>query len=208
MRRFTNAILAIVLSVSFCAPALGQQHGRQGQRGARPARSYVSAATGARDDFKVLLGGSFDCQTGKVKVSKGELAKQEFPTLDAAQAALARVYNKAGVDKLAGLLKDVCEEKGDAQSNHGWEEKPIWKPGGPATAEYRQPGSAVEFNKEGSLVTFKVSEFEDDFPATDASAARHYIDKMSDKKRCRPISSVCWKCPDGRIICSTPKVSK
>lgn len=168
----------------------------------------VSAAINARDDFKVILGGSFECQTGKVKVSKGELAKQEFPTLDAAQVALARVYNREGVDKLAGLLKDVCEEKGDAQTKQGWEEKPSWKPGGPATAEYHQPGSAVEFNKEWNLVTFKVSEFEDDFPATDANAARYHIDQMSNKKRCRPISSVCWKCPDGRLICSTPKVSK
>jgi hypothetical protein len=162
---------------------------------------YAGAATNARNDFKAILAGSFDCKTGRVKFSKGELAKREFPNLDTAQAALALVYNKEGVDKLAGLLKNVCEEKEDARL------EPSWEPGGPRTAEYRKPGSVVKFNKEGNLITFKVFEFEEDFPPTEANVARRYMDNMRNKKRCRPISSVCWKCPDG-IICSTPKVSK
>lgn len=162
---------------------------------------YISAAANTPDDFKTILGGSFDCKTGRVKFSKGELDKQEFPSLDTAQAALARAYNKEGVDKLAELLKKVCEEKEDAGLEPGWE------PGGPMTAEYRKPESVVKFNKEGNLVTFKIFEFEDDFHPTEANAARLYMGNMRHKKRCRPISSVCWTCPDG-IICSTPKVSK
>lgn len=40
MRRFTNAILAIVLSISFCAPALGLQRARHGRHAAARARQH------------------------------------------------------------------------------------------------------------------------------------------------------------------------
>jgi hypothetical protein len=43
MRRLTNAILAIVLSLPFCVPALGLQHGRHGHRRTSRARQHRRA---------------------------------------------------------------------------------------------------------------------------------------------------------------------
>ena len=163
---------------------------------------YVSAASNAPDDFTTILGGTFDCQTERVTISDGALNKQEFTNLDKAQAALAKSYNKEGVDKLAGLLKNVCLEKKDANFD------PAWEFGQAVTAEYRKPGAVAEFNKEGNLVRFKVFEFKDDYGPTKVNAARYYIDKAYSKKKCRPISSVCWRCPDGQITCSIPKVNE
>lgn len=160
----------------------------------------ADTTTTARDDFKVILGGSFNCATGRVKFSKGKLDKQEFRNLDTAHDALARAYNREGVDRLAGLLKQVCEAKEDDRLEPGMES------GQPMTAEYRQPESVVEFNKVGNLVTFKVFEYKDNFPPVENAAVR-FIDKTRDQKKCRPVSSVCWKCPEG-LVCSNPKISK
>ena len=104
------------------------------------------------------------------------------------------------MSKLAGLLKDVCEEKEDSNL------EPELAIGRPTRTMYRQPDSVVKFNKEGDLVTFQVFKFEDDFQAANDSVAVEYMSTMKHKKQCRPISSVCWKCPDG-IICSIPKIS-
>jgi hypothetical protein len=161
---------------------------------------YVSSVIGAQDTPKVILEGNFDCKTGKVDLSAGELAKQEFANLDAALAALNRVYREEGISKLAEPLKYVCEEKEEGAF------KPSWESGQLRSALHPRTESLLTLKKKGELVTFTFVEVEGDGAH---KAVSHYFRAMGgDEKQCRPISSVCWKCKNGRIICSTPKVTK
>jgi hypothetical protein len=164
------------------------------------AFSNIGAVRQTPENFKIIFEGSLQCKPGSVKFSSGELAKQEFPNLNAAQDALNRVYVSNGIAELMGLFKDVCEEKEEDEPIHLG---PPPRDGGPTTAEHRKPGSLVFFDKKRDLVTFRVFGFESELSPT--NVAQMYMDKA--KERCRKISSSCWKCPDG-IVCSASQIAK
>jgi len=149
-----------------------------------------------QSDLKVIrLSGRLNCGTGSILFSKGELAKQEFSNLDSAQTALTRFYETKGVNKLLEILNDTCkidEEKFEFPEDQS---------GRAGTAEYRPKQSLLVLEKKKALITFTVSD--DDGQRANPVA---YMDKMETEKHCRPISSVCWKCVNGKIICLTPKL--
>ena len=158
---------------------------------------------------KIVFSGMLNCDSGKVQLVEGEFIKRAYPTLKAAQEALSRSFDKKGIEQVVGHLNDACKETSDDTSTPPrLENAPTGKdalsqfPGASHTDE-----TLLLLEKIDAVLYFKLF---DSVSADNQSLASYMetVNSQASVKRCRPISSVCWKCTNGRIICSTPKVEK
>ena len=176
----------------------------------------------------LLFRGVLDCNSGTVKLTRNPFAsgsrEESFPSLEAARERLRSLgYSEAGVAKLSEILTAVCKQ--EISSDPGpairpkedqsfpapkittWETKPTRiKPG---------PGSLVWLEKRQQIVTFAVFRDTSRVVEYDASG-RPVVSTTAERVAgfvmhkgetdCKPISNVCVKCSDGKIICSTPRL--
>src|ERR1044072_1754861 len=158
---------------------------------------------------KIIFSGTLNCDSGKVRLVEGEIIKRAYPTLKAAQEALSRSYDEKGIEQVVGHLNDACKETADDTSDAPpLEDVPTMKDTLPQIAGDRHTDeSLLLLEKRDTVLYFKLF----DSVSADKQSVASYVDTVNSQasvKRCRPRSSVCWKCTNGRIICSTPKVEK
>ena len=173
----------------------------------------------------LLLEGTLNCNSGAVKIVRSRFAldsqEENLPSLSAAQDRLRSAgYSEEGIKKLSEILTAVCtgSELGPAVSSA--KEESVARQEGtivqakPRTIK-RNSGSLLWLKKQNQIVTFAVYQdtsgvVEYDAsgrPTSSASAERvASYSRAKGEPDCKPISNVCVKCSDGKIICSTPRL--
>ena len=170
----------------------------------------------------VRFRGSFDCKTGIVKFTRGNIKKRTFPSLD---TAIEVLHNEQfdSEDWLADFkrsLQEACANSSSTDPKH--HSAPLNKGsflnfnsksenlGHTALVGYEitvnaphtplcpaLPHKLIELQREGETVEFKV------YDAKAKFIPRTYLDVATQKNGCRKISDTpyCIKCPDGKIYC-------
>jgi len=172
-----------------------------------------------------LLEGTLNCDSGAVKINRGPSAvgsQKDLPSLSAARDRLLRAgYSKAGVTKLSEILTAACKEEFASESGLAvTPERDQSVPGleqplrqAKTTNIKSSPGSLVLLQKRNQILIFKVFrdtsgvvEYNASGHPTNSAAAQRVAGYVMEKGEadCKPISNVCVKCSDGKIICSTP----
>ena len=159
---------------------------------------------------KALLKGEYDCKSGRVRIA------QEFENLAAAGVALKNSLSEESVDSVLKILTGVCTDQLSTTSGKGASDL-VLRPhqredaasGHAAQSFLREVRSLLVLRKEGELIKFSLFDLSL-LPFDTREKYMASIDpKTPDPKdRCKPISSVCIKCPDGVIYCATPPTER
>jgi len=159
---------------------------------------------------KAQLSGEYDCKSGRVRIA------QEFESLAAAGLALKKSLSEEAVESVLKILTEVCTDQLSGTSGGG----PSGLVGQARQREgvvsglaeqsfLRDVRSLLVLRKEGELIRFSLF----DLSVLPFDTREKYMASIDPKtpdpkNRCKPISSVCIKCPDAVIYCSTPPTEK
>jgi hypothetical protein len=174
------------------------------------------------DKSSLLLQGTLNCKSGAVSITLGPSplgsTEENVPSLSTARERLLKAgYSEAGVAKLSEILTAVCKQEFGSEFGQAVEPERdhnvlVRAQANPSNVN-AAPGSLVVLRKREQIVSFAVLrdtagvvEYnESGRPTTLAPAERVAGFVMSKGEAdCKPISNVCVKCSDGKIICSTP----
>ena len=172
----------------------------------------------------LLLEGTLNCDSGAVKIVRLRYAigpqEEDFSSLSAAQDRLRSAgYSEAGVTKLSKILTAVCKQEIGSELGPGVR-RAMDESMPQGTIRKAKPtdvnsGSLAWLQKRNQIVTFAV--YRDTSGVVKYDASGHPTSSASAEKvasyvgtkgepGCTPISNVCVKCSDGKIICSIPKL--
>ena len=174
----------------------------------------------------LLFDGTLNCNSGAVQIGHGRSTvssrEESFSSLSAAgKRLIATGYSEAGVAKFGEILTSACKEELGSATEPEMTPKmdqSIPKPDFGIGATKRShinpgPGSLVWLHKRDQIVTFSVFrdtasivEYDNSGRPTSTESADRVAAYVMTKGEpdCKPISNVCVKCSDGKIICSIP----
>lgn len=163
----------------------------------------------------LLFEGTLNCKSDAVKIIWGRSAlgskEENLPSLSAARDRLRKAgYSEIGVTKLSEILTTACQPE-SVRPERG--QSGIGQTLANPSHTQARLGSLVLLQNRNHIVTFSV--FRDKSGVVKYDAFGHPIfsepgERVANYARakgetdCKPISSVCVKCSDGKIICSTP----
>jgi hypothetical protein len=152
-------------------------------------------------ELQIVIAGEIDKTTGRVTVTDGELKERTFDNIASVIEEMKKAgYRRGAVDQLRTILESNVEalKKMDGGTGFG---KALKDTGPDNMAAQEAAGGKISL-----VVVERINEEKFGFRVSVGSA--HEAGGQYDLDRCEKMNKRCFYCPDGKIRCKAPAVTK